>query len=133
MKKLFLMTFVAIMAFATSGCMEEHVDYVISYGFSTNYGQYTQETRAAIIYMEDLFEETFTHSGYEIMAGEVVLRDSNMKKASKVGKDLANKADSKVDPTKIEALKSMESMVMRVRVNYGGPDEETVWEKDYSK
>lgn len=133
MKKILLMTFVAVMAFATSSCIDEHEDYLITYGIGSTYFDYDQESRAAISYLLEVFDETFQNAGYEVIAGNLVLRDSSMKKASKIAKDLANKADSKVDPTKIEVLKTMESLSMRVRVNSLDSDEEVVWEKDYAK
>lgn len=130
MKKILLMTFVALMAFATSSCMEEHVDYTITWGAEAN-GTLSPEVMEAWSYLNEVFNETFQNSGYEVMAGTMVLRDSNMKKASKIAKGLADRADAKVDRTKIEALKTTNDATMRVYVH--GNETQIVWEKDYAK
>lgn len=130
MKKILLMAFVALMAFATSSCVDEHEDYTITWG-SEVYGDLTPEVKEAWTYLDEVFDETFQNSGYEVMSGTMVLRDSNMKKASKIAQDLANRADSKVDRSKIEVLKTTKNATMRVRVH--GTETQTAWEKDYAK
>lgn len=132
MKRILLMTFVALMAFTTSSCMEEHEDYTIIWGSEVN-GTLTPEVMEAWSYLNDVFNETFQNSGYEVMSGTMVLRDSNLKQASKVAKNIADKADAKVDRTKIEALKTSKDAIMSVRVNGSEAHDKTVWEKDYSK
>lgn len=127
------MTFVALMALSTSSCMEEHVDYLISFGASSTGGSFDGETLAAMAYLDDVFGETFQQSGYEVMAGMVVMRDSSKKRASQIAKELAVKADAKVDPQKIVELQQLDSYIISVRVGTLGEGDETVWKKDYSK
>lgn len=130
MKKILLMTFAALMAFATTSCMDEHVDYTITWGAEVH-GTLSPEVKEAWSYLNEVFNETFQNSGYEVMAGTMVLRDSNMKKASKVAQDIANRADAKLDRSKIDVLKTTTDATMTVLVH--GTETQTAWEKDYAK
>ena len=134
-KKLFLAAIIGLGLCCTTGCYEEHTDYVIEWSITSNgysgehFEEYMSEWHEATTAFYEAFDAEFATVG-ECTPGmhSCIIRDGNLNKVEKMAMAHAEKAAQKVNITT-----KLSSYPAECHIYTPGEDNNVVWGTVYGE